>query len=88
MATGIVVDGGVAPFPLPPEHEPVFVNLIRSPGINSQPGWRVLQRYFKCRSTRIHSLAETIPWLLKTFKKWARFLAPIEYLKIPGHNTG
>jgi hypothetical protein len=45
--------------------EPEFVNLLRSPGIDSQPGGPVLQPYLTYRSASQHSLAESIPGLLK-----------------------
>ncbi len=41
--------------------EPVFVNLLRSPGIDSQPGWPVRQPYLSYRPARLHRLAESIP---------------------------
>jgi hypothetical protein len=40
--------------------EPVLVNLLRSPGIDSQPG-PVRQPYLSCRSTMTKQLAEWIP---------------------------
>jgi len=42
--------------------EPVFVNLLRSPGIDFQPGGSVWQPYLTYRLARIHRLAELIPW--------------------------
>ncbi len=43
--------------------EPEFVNLLRSPGIESQPGGRVQQPYLTYRPTRLHTrLAESNPW--------------------------
>jgi hypothetical protein len=47
--------------------EPVFVILLRSPGIDSKPGGLVLQPYLMYRPARLHSmivhrLAESIPW--------------------------
>ncbi len=42
--------------------EPVFVNLLRSPGINSQPGGPLRQPYLTYRPVRLHSLAESINW--------------------------
>jgi hypothetical protein len=44
--------------------EPEFVNLFRSPGINSQPAGPVRQPYLTYRPTRLHRLAESIPWNL------------------------
>jgi hypothetical protein len=41
--------------------EPVFVNFLRSPGIDSQPGRPVRQPYLSYRPTRLHGLAELIP---------------------------
>jgi hypothetical protein len=45
--------------------EPEFVNILRSPGINSQPGGSVRQPYLTYRPAWLHRLAESIPWLLK-----------------------
>ncbi len=42
--------------------EPEFVNLLRSPGINSQPGGPVLQPYLTYRPARLQKLAKSIPW--------------------------
>ncbi len=42
--------------------EPKFVNLLRSPGIDSQPGGPVRQPYLTYRPARLHRLAESIPW--------------------------
>jgi hypothetical protein len=41
--------------------EPVFVDLLRGPGIDSQPGGPVRQPYFSYRSARLHRLAKSIP---------------------------
>ncbi len=40
--------------------EPVFVNLLRSPGIDLQPGGPVQQPYLPLRPARLHRLAESI----------------------------
>ncbi len=53
-------------YPSPSHHtvrypEPVFVNLLRSPGIDFQPGGTVRQPYLSYRSARLHRLAESIP---------------------------
>jgi hypothetical protein len=45
--------------------EPVLVNLLRSPGIDSQPGGPVRQHYLSYGLTRLHRLAESIPGLFK-----------------------
>jgi hypothetical protein len=45
-----------------PGTEPVFLNLFRSPGIDSQPGGSVRQPYLMYRTARLHRLAESIPW--------------------------
>jgi hypothetical protein len=45
--------------------EPVFVNLIWSPGIDSQPGGPVRQPYFTYRPARLNRLVESITGLLK-----------------------
>ncbi len=59
--------------PPPPPHqylmhaessEAVFVNLLRSPGTDSQPGGPVRQPYLLYRPVRLHRLAESIPWNL------------------------
>ena len=42
--------------------EPVFVNLLRSPGIDSQPGRLVRQHFLTYRHARLHRLADSIPW--------------------------
>jgi hypothetical protein len=42
--------------------EPEFVNLLRSPGIEFQPGGPVQQPYLTYRLTRLHRLAESNPW--------------------------
>jgi hypothetical protein len=43
------------------ESEPVFVDLSRRPGIDSQPGGPVRQPYFSYRPARLHRLAKSIP---------------------------
>jgi hypothetical protein len=40
--------------------EPVFVDHLRSPGIDSQPGGPVRQPYFSYRPAEPHKLAESI----------------------------
>jgi hypothetical protein len=45
-----------------PRTEPVFVNLSRRPGIDSQPVGPVRQPYLSYRPSRLHRLAESIPW--------------------------
>jgi hypothetical protein len=45
--------------------EPEFINLLRSPGIYSQPGGPVRHPYLTYRPARLHRLAESILWLLK-----------------------
>ncbi len=42
--------------------EPVFVDLLRSPGIDSQIGRPVRLPYFSYRLARLHRLAKSIPW--------------------------
>ncbi len=42
--------------------EPVFVDLLRSPGIDSQHGGPVRQPYLSYRLARLHRLAKSIPW--------------------------
>ncbi len=41
--------------------EPVFVNLLRSPGIDSQPGGPVQKPYLSYRPAMLHRLAESNP---------------------------
>ncbi len=41
-----------------------FVNLLRSPGIDSQPGRPIRKPYLTYRPARLHRLAESIPGLL------------------------
>jgi hypothetical protein len=41
--------------------ESVFVNILRSPGIDSQLGGQVEQPYLSYRSARLPRLAESIP---------------------------
>jgi hypothetical protein len=41
--------------------EPVFVDLLRRPGIDSQPGGPVRQPYFSYRPARLHRLTTSIP---------------------------
>ncbi len=42
--------------------EPEFVNLLRSPGIDSQHGGPVGEPYLTSWPARLHRLAESIPW--------------------------
>jgi hypothetical protein len=42
--------------------KPEFVNLLGSPGIDSQPGGPVRQPSLTYRPARLHRLAESIPW--------------------------
>jgi hypothetical protein len=51
-----------------PSHKPselVFVDLLRSPRIDSQPGGPVRQPYLSYRPDRLHRLAESNPGLNK-----------------------
>ncbi len=41
--------------------EPVSVDLLRSPGIDSQPGRPVRQPFLSYRPARLHRMAESIP---------------------------
>ncbi len=41
--------------------EPEFLNLLGSPGIDSQPGGRVRQPYLSYRPAKPHWMAESIP---------------------------
>ncbi len=42
--------------------EPVFVGLLRSPGIDSQPGEPVQKPFQSYRPARLHRLTASIPW--------------------------
>ncbi len=42
--------------------EPKFLNLLKSPEIDSQPGGPVRHPYLTYRTARLHRLAESIPW--------------------------
>ncbi len=46
------------------DSEPVFVNLFRSPGIDSQPSGPVRKAYLTYWPARLHRLAESISGLL------------------------
>jgi hypothetical protein len=52
--------------------EPEFVNLLRSPGIDSQPAVPERQPYLTHRPARLHRLAESIRGLLKRLQIWAQ----------------
>jgi hypothetical protein len=64
--------------------EPVFVDHLRSPVIDSQPGGPVRQPYFSYRPAEPHRLTESIPGLHKqlqirvqgTYLGWLVRLAP------------
>jgi hypothetical protein len=45
----------------PPSTEPVFVNLLKSPGIDTQPIGPVGQPNLSGCSARLHRLAESLP---------------------------
>ncbi len=68
-----LVSGGIGnPLisPPPPQRknpflEPVFVNLLRSPGIDSQSSGPERQPYWSYRPARLHRRAESIPGLLE-----------------------
>ncbi len=53
--------------------EPIFVNLLRSPGIDSHPGGPVPQTYLTYRPARLHRLGKLIPR--------NRFLGPLNVYK-------
>jgi hypothetical protein len=47
----------LSPVPLPlikTKPEPEFVNLLRSPGIDSRPGWPIRQPHLTYRPARLH----------------------------------
>jgi hypothetical protein len=50
--------------------EPEFVNLLRSPEIDSQPGGPVRQPHLTYRLARIDRLAESIPGFVKNVSKY------------------
>jgi hypothetical protein len=54
--------------------EPEFVNLLRSPGTDSQPVGPLRQPYLTYRAARLHRLAESIPW--------NRFLDSLKFYKV------
>jgi hypothetical protein len=65
--------------------EPVFVNLLRSPGIDSQPDRPVRQPYLSHRAAMLHrQVSESIPGLLKRLQ--IRVLCPLskEYASLKG----
>jgi hypothetical protein len=56
-----------------------YLNHLRSPGIDFQPGGPVRQPYLTYRFARLHRLAESIPWnwflgSLKVYKFRLRYL--------------
>jgi hypothetical protein len=53
--------------------EPEFINLLRSPRIDSQPCGPVRKPYLKYRPARLHRLAESIPESIP----WNRFLGSL-----------
>ncbi len=75
-----------------PEH--VFVNLLRSPGIDSQPGGPVRQCCLTYRPARLHRLAESIPGLLKRSKiralffSWCFLTSSVQVLRLRGTDDG
>ena len=54
MVAGTTAFGALKPI------ETVFINLLRSPGIYSQPGRPVRQPYLLYRPARLHRVAESI----------------------------
>ncbi len=52
----IIREGGL------PLAKPEFVNLLRNPGIDSQPGGAERQTYLTYRHASLHRLADLIPW--------------------------
>ena len=63
--------------------EPVFVNLLFSPGIDSQPGagGPVRQPYLSYRPAKLHRLAESIPVLHEHLQIRAQFQGPLDILR-------
>ncbi len=66
------------------QSEPVFVNLVRSLGIGSQPCGPVRQSYLSYRPTRLHRLAESIPGIHKRLQ--IRALVVGKYKDLRGRN--
>jgi hypothetical protein len=65
--------------------EPVFVNLLRSPGFDSQPGGPVTATLFvvtACQSTKAGGIdsSESIPGLLKRLQIRTPLFAPLRDL--------
>ncbi len=73
--------------------EPVFVNVLRSPEVDSHPAGPVRQPYLTYRTARIHRLVESIPWNwflcslnVSTFGLWR---AGTTYrVVVPAHQAG
>jgi hypothetical protein len=57
--------------------EPEFVNLLKSPGIDSQPDGLVRQLYWTYWPARLHRLAESIPGLPKRYKFGLWVVVPV-----------
>ncbi len=59
-----------------------FVELLRSPGIDSQPGEPVCKPYLMYRPTWPHRLAESIPGLLKRLQIRVQVLLIVFHLVV------
>ncbi len=59
-------------YTVPTHHsEPEFLNHLRNPGFDSQPGGPIRQPYLTYWPARLHGLEESIPGLLKRLQIWA-----------------
>ncbi len=64
------------------QSEPVFVDLLRSPGIDSQHGGPVRQPYLSYHPARLHRQAESIPGLQKRLQIRAQMFGISDWLFI------
>jgi hypothetical protein len=62
--------------------EPEFVNVLRSLGIDSQPGGPVGQPYLTYQPARLHRLAESIPSLIKLLQIRALVFTPPSFAEV------
>ncbi len=63
LAAASVIESPLRLWALLEISEPVFVDRLWRPGIDSQPGGPVRQPYFSYRPARLRKLAESIPRL-------------------------
>jgi hypothetical protein len=76
-------EGMNLPSPVPSITEPEFVNLLRSPGINSQPGGQVRQPYLTYLPARLHLFLGIDSWAPETFTKNTALIPNLETFKEP-----